>query len=87
MRGEFDDTLHWPFQGELKLSVIHPNIPEDSISEIIFSKKETTAFDKPRLPRNPKGIGYPEFCPLSKLFSGAYLHNDILVCKILAKAY
>lgn len=87
MKGEFDDTLRWPFNGELKLSIIHPTHPEQSITEIMHSKPEAAAFAKPTLARNIKGFGYTEFCPVNKLLAGGFVRDNTIVCKILAKAH
>jgi hypothetical protein len=87
MKGEYDDTLRWPFHGELKLSVVHPTSPENSISEVMRSKPDAAAFAKPTLARNIKGFGYAEFCPLNKIFTGGFVKDNTIICKILAKAH
>lgn len=86
MQGEFDDTLPWPFRGEMSLLIIHPSQPHLSIMEMIVAKPGA-AYGKPSLPRNPTGIGFREFCPMDKAFLEGYVKNDSLVCKIHAKAH
>lgn len=87
MQGEFDETLRWPFQGELSLLIIHPSVPENSLVETIIAKpKGSAAYNKPQLYRNTNGIGFPDFCPMDRAFNEGYVKNDALVCKIYAKA-
>jgi hypothetical protein len=85
MKGEFDETLRWPFRGEMSLLLIHPSNPEQSILETIIAKPGQVAYDKPVLPRNPTGIGFTEFCPINKALLEGFVRNDTLVCKIIAK--
>ncbi|CAL8119900.1 unnamed protein product [Orchesella dallaii] len=87
MQGEFDDTLHWPFHGNIRVHMIHPTVPEDTIKEKMESSPTIGAFAKPTLPRNPKGWGYNEFCPLNKVFTNGFVKNDTLLCKVIARSY
>ncbi|ODM96721.1 TNF receptor-associated factor 6 [Orchesella cincta] len=87
MQGEFDDTLNWPFHGDIKVMMIHPTVAEDTIQEIMHSSPGVGAFAKPTLPRNPKGWGYNEFCPINKVFTTGFVKNDTLLCKVVARSY
>ncbi|CAG7725885.1 unnamed protein product [Allacma fusca] len=85
MQGEFDEAIPWPFIGEIKITIVHPKNPEQSLNESVRSKPEAAAFAKPIIPRNPTGIGYPDVCSLKKIFSDGFVQNDSLHFKILAK--
>ena len=70
----------------MKLIIVHPK-SEESLVEVMSSKPEAAAFARPNLPRSPKGYGFNEFCPVNKLFTGAFIDkNDTLVCKTIVKA-
>lgn len=86
LQGEYDSSISWPFRGELKFIIVHPTSPDASVVESIRSKPDVASFARPKLPRSPTGIGYPDVCSLKKLFSGGFVHNDTITFKILAKA-
>lgn len=86
MQGEFDNSISWPFQGEMTLMIIHPKNPEEHITEAILSKPEAAAFAKPTSRRNLKGIGYPDFCSIHKIFNNDYVKDDAIEIKIIAKS-
>jgi hypothetical protein len=84
MRGEFDETLRWPFNGLIKLQILHPK-PSECLTETMRAKPDAVAFAKPTEERSKTGFGYSDFCPLSRLFAQGFVNNDSLLCKISVK--
>ena len=86
MSGEYDDTLEWPFQGEVTIELL--NQLEDK-----NHKKKTTSFNK-STPLEAsqkvvgkaydKGWGYPKFIAHSELSlnSSPYLKDDTLYFRV-----
>ncbi|KAK7083259.1 TNF receptor-associated factor 6, partial [Halocaridina rubra] len=90
MQGENDDILDWPFSGQIELSVLDcgPLQPKKHITETMTSKPDLQAFQRPSVCRNPKGFGFTEFVPLSKLLKpleGFYVNNDCLFVRAIVK--
>uniref|UniRef100_A0A4W3IBN1 TNF receptor-associated factor n=1 Tax=Callorhinchus milii TaxID=7868 RepID=A0A4W3IBN1_CALMI len=89
MQGEYDTYLPWPFQGTIRLSIIDQS--EGSVKhnheEIMESKPELAAFQRPTVPRNPKGFGYVTFMPLHMLRQHSYVRDDALLvrCEVMAR--
>lgn len=90
MRGEFDDSLIWPFSGSITVQLINWK------KEYTYSKEKTAAFDsnsdltaKSRVDVGetaPQGVGFTKFVPLKELYNTAadieYLQNDSLKFKV-----
>ncbi|XP_075044425.1 TNF receptor-associated factor 6 [Mixophyes fleayi] len=85
MQGEFDNLLHWPFQGTIRLSILDQsegsNVQDQE--EVMDTKPDLLAFQRPTLPRNPKGFGYVTFMPLHALKQRMYVKNDTLLVRCL----
>ncbi|XP_071954914.1 TNF receptor-associated factor 6-like isoform X2 [Antedon mediterranea] len=86
MKGEFDDYLEWPFEGNITLSIEDQNIDyikRKHISETLIAKPGLAAFDKPASNRNHKGFGYMEFAPLASIDNGTYVKDGAIVIKVI----
>ena len=96
MKGENDDILDWPFEGEIHLTVKNRDssrLHREDLKDIIVTTN-SQAFQRPTLHRNEVGIGHPDFIRISALYSGGFiapsymenesynsLTDDILVIK------
>lgn len=84
MQGENDTFLDWPFAGVITFALLDCGAgkPKTHITETLQSSPDRQAFSRPQTHRNPKGFGYTEFVPLSKVLEGAgkaeYLHEGTL---------
>ncbi|XP_063847110.1 TNF receptor-associated factor 6-like [Scylla paramamosain] len=84
MQGENDDFLDWPFSGIITFSLLDCGAgrPKAHITETLHSSPDRQSFSRPQMHRNPKGFGYTEFAPLSKVVEGSgraeYVHEGTL---------
>ncbi|CAN9506646.1 unnamed protein product [Ophioblennius macclurei] len=87
MQGNFDDQLTWPFQGTIRLSILDQSPEGQHHLEVMETKPDLQAFQKPTIPRNPKGFGYVTFMHLHQLGQRAYVKNDTLLirCEVTAR--
>ncbi|VVC28103.1 Hypothetical protein CINCED_3A015109 [Cinara cedri] len=93
MRGDYDDTLVWPFSGRITLSLIHPKNQEQTICLKMQSSDESVAFrrcsfgnngnDTPHL--NPRAFGYTEFVAIDEVLDKGFIENDTIVIKIIVE--
>lgn len=85
MQGEYDNLLHWPFQGTIRLSILDQsegsNIQDQE--EIMDTKPDLLAFQRPTMPRNPKGFGYVTFMPIQTLRQKLFIKNDTLLVRCI----
>ncbi|XP_056383856.1 TNF receptor-associated factor 6 [Hyla sarda] len=85
MQGEFDNFVHWPFQGTIRLSILDQsegsNIQDQE--EIMDTKPDLLAFQRPTMPRNPKGFGYVTFMPIQALRQKMFIKNDTLLVRCI----
>ncbi|XP_063802356.1 TNF receptor-associated factor 6 [Pseudophryne corroboree] len=83
MQGEYDNLLQWPFQGTIRLSILDQSEGSNAQDqeEIMDTKPDLLAFQRPTLPRNPKGFGYVTFMPLHALKQRMYVKNDTLLVR------
>lgn len=83
MQGEYDGLLHWPFQGTIRLSILDQsegsNLQDQE--EVMETKPDLLAFQRPTIPRNPKGFGYVTFMHLQALKQRMYIKNDTLLVR------
>ncbi|XP_066893091.1 TNF receptor-associated factor 6 isoform X3 [Kogia breviceps] len=83
MQGEYDSHLPWPFQGTIRLTILDQS--EASVrqnhEEIMDAKPELLAFQRPTIPRNPKGFGYVTFMHLEALRQRAFIKDDTLLVR------
>ncbi|XP_062402935.1 TNF receptor-associated factor 6 isoform X2 [Sardina pilchardus] len=79
MRGAFDHQVAWPLQGTLKLTILDP-AEGLHMTEVMETKPDLLAFQRPTADRNLKGFGYVTFVHMSKL-SKRYMKDNVLqVC-------
>jgi len=92
MRGDFDDTLRWPFTGHITLSLVHPTNPALTICLKMKSSAEFEAFRRcsyensnevPAL--NPRAFGYAEFVTINEILENGFIKNDTIVIKIIVE--
>jgi len=93
MRGDYDDTLIWPFSGHITLSLIHPTDPEQTICLKMQSSAKFEAFRRcsfgnsgnevPSL--NPKAFGYNQFVAIDEVLQNGFIKNDLIVIKIIVE--
>lgn len=89
MQGEYDSHLPWPFQGTIRLSILDQSDGplRQNLEEVMDTKPELLAFQRPTMHRNPKGFGYVTFMHLQVLKQRAYVKDDILLvrCEVMTR--
>ncbi|XP_066466191.1 TNF receptor-associated factor 6 [Tiliqua scincoides] len=83
MQGEYDSHLPWPFQGTIRLSILDQSegSPRHNHEEVMDTKPELLAFQRPTANRNPKGFGYVTFMQLQALKQRNYIKGDTLLVR------
>lgn len=83
MQGEYDSHLPWPFQGTIRLSILDQSegSPRRNHEEVMDTKPELLAFQRPMAHRNPKGFGYVTFMHLQALKQRTYIKEDTLLVR------
>lgn len=81
MQGNFDGLLTWPFQGTIRLSILDQGPEGQHHIEVMETKPELQAFQKPTIHRNPKGFGYVTFLHLHQLSQRAFVKDDTLLIR------
>lgn len=76
MRGAFDKQVLWPLQGTFKLIIEDP-VEGQHITEVMETKPDLLAFQRPTTERNLKGFGYVTFVHLSRL-TKKYMEGNVL---------
>ncbi|KAK3510183.1 hypothetical protein QTP70_026776 [Hemibagrus guttatus] len=86
MQGEFDSQLPWPLQGTIRLSVLDQAEGQHH-TEIMETKPDLQAFQRPTVHRNPKGFGYVTFMQLQALRQRAFVRDDVLLvrCEVMPR--
>ena len=85
MQSDWDDTLEWPFSGEISLSILDQSDDGEykrHISETLVTRPTLSAFHRPKTPRNHKGYKYVEFALIETLQDRQYLKNDCLLIRV-----
>ncbi|KAG5839072.1 hypothetical protein ANANG_G00201060 [Anguilla anguilla] len=80
MQGEFDSQLSWPFQGTIRLAILDQADGQPHV-EVMETKPDLLAFQRPTSPRNPKGFGYVTFLHLQALQQGHFVRDDTLLVR------
>ncbi|NP_001089863.1 TNF receptor-associated factor 6-A [Xenopus laevis] len=83
MQGDYDSLLPWPLQGTIRLSILDQSestARQDQV-EVMDTKPDLLAFQRPTAPRNPKGFGYVTFMHLNTLKQRQYVKNDTLLVR------
>lgn len=83
MQGEYDSHLPWPFQGTIRLTILDQSEApiRQNHEEIMDAKPELLAFQRPTIPRNPKGFGYVTFMHLETLRQRTFIKDDTLLVR------
>ncbi|XP_054625686.1 TNF receptor-associated factor 6 [Dunckerocampus dactyliophorus] len=81
MQGAFDGQLNWPFQGTIRLAILDQGSDAQHHMEVMETKPDLQAFQKPTIPRNPKGFGYVTFLHLHQLSHRAFVKDDTLLIR------
>ncbi|KAL6113546.1 traf6 [Pungitius sinensis] len=81
MQGAFDGQLSWPFQGTIRLAILDQGPEAQHHVEVMETKPDLQAFQKPLIQRNPKGFGYVTFLHLHQLTQRAYVKDDTLLIR------
>lgn len=81
MQGAFDGQLSWPFQGTIRLAVLDQGPEGQHHMEVMETKPDLQAFQKPNIHRNPKGFGYVTFMHLQQLHQRNYIKDDTLLIR------
>ncbi|KAK2853704.1 hypothetical protein Q5P01_006365 [Channa striata] len=81
MQGLFDGQLTWPFQGTIRLAILDQGPEGQHHMEVMETKPDLQAFQKPTIQRNPKGFGYVTFLHLSQLHQKAFVKDDTLLIR------
>ncbi|XP_004585456.2 TNF receptor-associated factor 6 [Ochotona princeps] len=83
MQGEYDSHLPWPFQGTIRLTILDQSETptRQNHEEIMDAKPELLAFQRPTIPRNPKGFGYVTFMHLEALRQRTFIKDDTLLVR------
>ncbi|XP_028812493.1 TNF receptor-associated factor 6 isoform X2 [Denticeps clupeoides] len=80
MQGEFDGQLSWPFQGTIRLAILD-QVESQHHVEVMETKPDLQAFQRPTITRNPKGFGYVTFLHLSMLQQRQFVRDDALLVR------
>uniref|UniRef100_A0A7N8WTE2 TNF receptor-associated factor n=1 Tax=Mastacembelus armatus TaxID=205130 RepID=A0A7N8WTE2_9TELE len=81
MQGAFDGHLSWPFQGTIRLAILDQGPEGQHYTEVMETKPDLQAFQKPTIQRNPKGFGYVTFLHLHQLNQRAFVKDDTLLIR------
>lgn len=81
MQGAYDGLLTWPFQGTIRLAILDQGPEGQHHIEVMETKPDLQAFQKPTIIRNPKGFGYVTFLHLNHLKERAYVKDDVLLIR------
>ena len=80
IRSEWDDTLDWPFSGNIVLTIL---VRSDDTSPKCHIREEITngltLLQRPTSSCNDEGCGSVKFTPLETLQQQKYVKNDCLV--------
>uniref|UniRef100_A0A8B9H3Z0 TNF receptor-associated factor n=1 Tax=Astyanax mexicanus TaxID=7994 RepID=A0A8B9H3Z0_ASTMX len=80
MQGEFDSQLSWPLQGTIRLAVLDQAEGQHHV-EVMETKPDLQAFQRPTVQRNPKGFGYVTFMQLQALHQRGFVRDDVLLVR------
>ncbi|KAM9860617.1 TNF receptor-associated factor 6 [Aulostomus maculatus] len=81
MQGAYDGQLSWPFQGTIRLAILDQGPEGQHHMEVMETKPDLQAFQRPTIQRNPKGFGYVTFLHLNQLNQRAFVKDDTLLIR------
>lgn len=76
MKSENDDVLPWPFNGRISFTLLHPTAPENSLREVMCTKRGLKAFEKPTTNISPRAFGYTEFALVCDILNNGYIYEN-----------
>lgn len=82
MQSENDHHLDWPFNGRIKLCMIHPNNSKLSQYDTVMTKPEILAFHKPMERISTRGFGFIDYANIADIVRKGFCDNDRLLIKI-----
>ncbi|GAB0090754.1 TNF receptor-associated factor 6 [Sergentomyia squamirostris] len=83
MQSENDYHLDWPFNGRIRISMIHPENFSESQTDTIMSKPEILAFHRPTQEGvSPRGFGFLEYASIPDIERRGFIVRDTLTIKI-----
>lgn len=80
LQGEFDSQLSWPFQGTIRLAILDQAEGQHHV-EVMDTKPDLQAFQRPTTHKNPKGFGYVTFLHLNMLQQRQFVRDDTLLIR------
>lgn len=81
VKGEYDNSLDWPFKGRITLIAVNQQRGEN-VCEIMNIQSELAAFQRPTREVNPKGFGFAEFVSLHEVSKNGFLRDNTLIFRI-----
>ncbi|KAM6980493.1 TNF receptor-associated factor 6 [Aplochiton taeniatus] len=81
MQGNSDGQLSWPFQATIRLAILDQGPEGQHHEEVMETKPDLQAFQKPTIQRNPKGFGYVTFLHLTQLQHRAFVKDDTMLVR------
>lgn len=83
MQSENDYHLDWPFNGRIRLCIVHPTDAKLSQHDTVMTNPEILAFHKPRERISTRGFGFVEYANISELMRKGFCDKSgRLVIKI-----
>ena len=83
IKGDFDNSLVWPFAGIVTISVLDQSDSRTRhIIQIIQAKPDVPAFQQPGETICRTGYGYERFARIGDFFGPRYVKDDELLLKI-----
>lgn len=80
MQGEFDSQLSWPFQGTIRLAILDQAEGQHHV-EVMDTKPDLQAFQRPTTHKNSKGFGYVTFLHLTMLQQRQFVRDDTMLVR------
>lgn len=81
MQSENDFHLDWPFQGRIKIIMIHTDM-KCAQQDTIMSKPEILAFHRPLKEISLRGFGFMEYANIFDIKQRGFVKDDTLIIKI-----
>lgn len=82
MQSPNDLHLDWPFRGRIKISMVHPVRSQRTKNDIIMSKPEIMAFQRPEQDISPRGFGFLEWASVQQVQHDGFVVDDTLMVKV-----
>ncbi|XP_068713284.1 TNF receptor-associated factor 6-A-like [Montipora foliosa] len=84
IKGDFDNSLVWPFDGIVTISVLDQSdcSPRRDLIQIIQANPDVPAFQQPGETICRTGYGYERFAPIEEFFGPRYVKDDAILLKI-----